>query len=153
MVKVGDFLTDIRANSTKGVFDISQRRGKRLVLYFYPKDNTSGCTLEARGFSAAKKAFEDLNCDIVGISRDSIKSHEGFCAKQDLSIELISDKDEALCTAFDVIRPKVMYGKPCRGIVRSTFLIDEKGVVRRVWSPVKVPGHVEEVLEAVRNLA
>ncbi len=152
MYKIGESAADVKGPSTKGEFDMRAHAGRWVVLYFYPKDNTSACTLEARDFSAAKDKFDAEGCDIAGVSRDSVRTHEGFCARQDLSIELISDKDEALCTAFDVIKPKVMYGKPCRGIVRSTFLIDPAGVIVREWRGVKVPGHVEEVLAALREL-
>ena len=152
MVKVGDTLSGITAPSTRGVFDIEARRGRWLVLYFYPKDNTSGCTLEGRDFSARVEAFDELGCDVVGVSRDSVKSHEGFCARQDLRIELVSDRDETLCALFDVIKPKVMYGKSVRGVVRSTYVVDPQGVVRRVWSGVKVPGHVAEVLAELKAM-
>lgn len=151
MYSIGDSVADVKAASTLGEFSMASRAGRWVVLYFYPKDNTSGCTLEARDFSAAREQFADEGCDIVGVSRDSVKSHQGFCTRQELTIELVSDKDEALCTAFDVIKPKVMYGKPCRGIVRSTFLINPEGIIVREWRGVKVPGHVEAVLAALRE--
>ncbi len=153
MFQIGEIVTGVRGVSTAGEFDLDDQRGRWVVFYFYPKDNTSGCTLEARDFTAAKNAFEDLNAKVVGVSRDSLKTHEGFCARQELAIELVSDKDEALCTLFDVIKPKVMYGKPCRGIVRSTFLIDPQGKLAFEWRGVKVPGHVEAVLEKIRELS
>lgn len=143
---------DFRSTTQDGMpLTLADLRGQRTILYFYPKDNTSGCTLEARDFSAARETFAAEGCDIVGVSRDSVKTHQGFCTRQELTIELVSDKDEALCTAFDVIKPKVMYGKPCRGIVRSTFLINPEGVIVREWRGVKVPGHVEAVLAALRE--
>lgn len=151
MYSIGDSVVDIKASSTLGDFSMASRAGRWVVFYFYPKDNTSGCTLEARNFSAARETFAAEGCDIVGVSRDSVKTHQGFCTRQELTIELVSDKDEALCTAFDVIKPKVMYGKPCRGIVRSTFLINPEGVIVREWRGVKVPGHVEAVLAALRE--
>lgn len=153
MFQIGEIVTGVRGVSTAGEFDLDDQRGRWVVFYFYPKDNTSACTLEARDFTAAKNAFEDLNAKVVGVSRDSLKTHEGFCARQELAIELVSDKDEALCTLFDVIKPKVMYGKPCRGIVRSTFLIDPQGKLAFEWRGVKVPGHVEAVLEKIRELS
>ena len=121
MFNLGDNVSSIKAASTLGEFDMAAHNGSWVVLYFYPKDNTSACTLEAKGFSAAKADFEKEGAYIVGVSRDSLKTHQGFCTRQELSIELIADKDEALCQAFDVIKPKIMYGKQCRGIVRSTF--------------------------------
>ena len=153
MYSIGDSVVDIKASSTLGDFSMASRAGRWVVFYFYPKDNTSGCTLEARDFSAARETFAAEGCDIVGVSRDSVKTHQGFCTRQELTIELVSDKDEALCTAFDVIKPKVMYGKPCRGIVRSTFLINPEGVIVREWRGVKVPGHVQAVLEKIRELS
>lgn len=151
MYSIGDSVVDIKASSTLGDFSMASHAGRWVVFYFYPKDNTSGCTLEARDFSAARETFAAEGCDIVGVSRDSVKTHQGFCTRQELTIELVSDKDEALCTAFDVIKPKVMYGKPCRGIVRSTLLINPEGVIVREWRGVKVPGHVEAVLAALRE--
>lgn len=128
-------------------------RGKIVVLYFYPKDSTPGCTNESREFAANKAAFDAAGAVILGVSRDSVKSHENFRTKQELPFDLLSDADEQLCEAFDVIKMKNMYGKQVRGIERSTFLIDEQGVLRREWRKVKVPGHVDEVLAAVREMA
>ena len=126
--------------------------GRKLVVYFYPKDATPGCTLEAQDFRDLHPQFQKAGVDIVGVSRDSVTSHEKFCAKQNLPFKLISDADEKLCTAFDVIHEKNMYGKKMLGIVRSTFLFDETGALRREWRGVKVKGHAEEVLEAARAL-
>lgn len=148
---VGDNVSGVTAPSTAGQFAVGDHAGRWLVLYFYPKDNTSACTVEARDFSAAKADFDAEGADIVGVSRDSLRTHQGFCTRQELAIELASDTDEALCTAFDVIKPKVMYGKPCRGIVRSTFLIDPAGTIVAAWRKVKVPGHVAEVLAEIRK--
>ncbi len=134
------------------VFSLSQMRGKHVVIYFYPKDDTPGCTTEGENFRDNYSAFERLNCVIVGISRDSIKSHENFKAKMEFPFDLLSDEDETVCQQFDVIRMKNMYGKQVRGIERSTFLIDADGNLRREWRGVKVPGHVDEVLEFVKTL-
>jgi peroxiredoxin Q/BCP len=131
---------------------LSDFRGQRLVLYFYPKASTSGCTQEGLDFSAAAKDFAAANTAILGASRDGIKAQENFKTKQDFAFDLLSDKDEVLCKAFDVIKLKKMYGKESLGIERSTFLIDEQGVLVKEWRGVKVPGHVDEVLAAVREL-
>ncbi|WP_018865807.1 MULTISPECIES: peroxiredoxin [unclassified Thioalkalivibrio] len=128
-------------------------QGRIVVLYFYPKDNTPGCTNESRDFAANLDAFQGAGAVILGVSRDSVKSHENFRTKQELPFDLLSDGDETLCNAFDVIKMKNMYGKQVRGIERSTFLIDADGVLRKEWRKVKVPGHVDEVLAAVRELA
>ncbi len=149
---VGDKVDTVVGTSTLGEFKVADHAGHYLVLYFYPKDNTSACTVEARDFTAAKDDFAKVNCDIVGVSRDTVKTHQGFCTRQELTIELVSDKDEALCTAFDVIKPKIMYGKPCRGIVRSTFLIDPTGTIVKAWRGIKVPGHIADVLAEVKSL-
>lgn len=122
-------------------------RGRKVILYFYPKDATPGCTIEGRDFRDAFSQFQALNTLIFGISRDSLKSHESFKAKQEFPFELISDSDEHICQLFDVIKMKSMYGKQVRGIERSTFLINEHGVLKRIWRKVKVAGHVDEVLK------
>ncbi len=127
-------------------------KGKKLVLYFYPKDSTPGCTTEGQDFRDAKARFTRQNTVVLGVSRDSLKSHENFKAKQKFNFELLSDAEEKLCNQFDVIKMKNMYGKQVRGIERSTFLIDEKGVLRQEWRKVKVKGHVDEVLDAVKSL-
>ena len=131
---------------------LSDLKGKNVVLYFYPKDSTPGCTREGQDFTDNIRQFRARNTVILGVSRDSIKSHENFKAKQKYSFDLLSDKDEKLCAQFDVIKEKNMYGKKVIGIERSTFLIDEKGVLRKEWRKVKVDGHVSEVLEAVKIL-
>ena len=123
-----------------------------MVLYFYPKDNTPGCTTEGQNFRDLYAEFTALDTVILGVSRDSVKTHENFCAKQSFPFDLLSDKDESLCTLFDVIKEKNMYGRKVMGIVRSTFLIDKEGVLRQEWRGVKVPGHVDAVLEAVKAL-
>lgn len=136
-----------------GVFRLSESRGRTLVLYFYPKDNTPGCSDEGLQFRDLHTQFANLGARIYGISRDSLKSHEGFKAKMSLSFDLLSDADEKACGLFGVIRQKILYGKPVRGIERSTFVLDGKGVLRREWREVKVPGHAQEVLDYVRTLS
>ena len=133
-------------------FTLSDHAGHPVVIYFYPKDNTPGCTVEGADFRDRHKQFAKLGAVVVGVSRDSLKSHEGFKAKMEFPFELISDADEALCTQFGVIKMKNMYGKKVRGIERSTFLVDANGRLAREWRGVKVPGHVDEVLEAVKAL-
>jgi thioredoxin-dependent peroxiredoxin len=127
-------------------------KGRKLVLYFYPKDDTPGCTTEGQGFRDHYEAFRAAGAEIVGVSRDTVVSHEKFKAKYEFPFELLSDADETLCGIFDVVKEKNMYGRKVKGIERSTFLIDDKGVLRQEWRKVKVPGHVEEVLEAVQAL-
>ena len=147
--KVAEFSLPATGDQTLGLSDLG---GKNLVLYFYPKDSTPGCTQEGQDFRDLYDEFQALNTVVLGVSRDSVKSHENFKAKQGFPFELLSDKDERLCTQFDVIKPKKMYGKEVIGVERSTFLIDANGVLRREWRGVKVKGHVDEVLEAVRAL-
>ncbi|MFK7159640.1 peroxiredoxin [Marinospirillum sp. MEB164] len=130
--------------------DSAQLKGKKLVLYFYPKDSTPGCTTEGQDFRDLYPAFQQANTLIFGVSRDGMRSHENFKAKHAFPFELISDQDEELCRLFDVIRLKKMYGKEHWGIERSTFLIDEQGVLLQEWRKVKVPGHAQAVLEAVQ---
>ncbi len=132
--------------------NLSDYRGKPLVLYFYPKASTPGCTQEGLDFSAAIARFRRQSCVILGASRDGLKAQENFKAKQGFPFDLVSDKDEALCNAFDVIKMKNMYGKQVRGIERSTFVIDADGILRHEWRGVKVKGHAEQVLEAVKSL-
>ena len=126
--------------------------GKKLVIYFYPKDNTPGCTTQGQDFRDNFKTFKKLNTEILGVSRDSVKSHENFKLKQSFPFELLSDPDEKMCKSFDVMKMKSMYGKQYMGVDRSTFLIDEKGRVIKEWRSVKVKGHVEEVLSLVKEL-
>ncbi len=131
---------------------LSGLRGKKIVLYFYPKDSTPGCTLEGQNFRDLHDRFAALNTVILGVSRDGIKAHENFKAKQNFPFELLSDKEERLCRLFDVIKPKKLYGKEFMGIERSTFIIDEKGILRAEWRKVKVKGHADEVLAAIEKL-
>ena len=153
MVELGKKVKNFKIAAT-GNKDISLNdfKGKNLVLYFYPRDSTPGCTTEGQDFRDAKARFTRQNTVILGVSRDSIKSHENFIAKQNFNFDLLSDADEALCNQFDVIKMKNMYCKKSLGVERSTFLIDEKGVLRQEWRKVKVKGHVEEVLAAAKTL-
>jgi len=129
---------------------LSQLKGQNLVLYFYPKDSTSGCTREGQDFRDNQSKFKRQNTLILGVSRDSLRSHENFKAKQSFNFDLLSDPDEELCTLFDVMKMKNMYGKKVRGVERSTFLIDSNGKLVQEWRKVKVDGHVAEVLVAVK---
>ncbi|WP_321836033.1 peroxiredoxin [Pseudomonas kulmbachensis] len=147
---VDDF--QIPATSEKTV-SLSQLKGKQVVIYFYPKDSTPGCTTEGQGFRDHYAEFQAANTEVFGVSRDSLKSHANFKAKQGFPFELLSDKDEALCQLFDVIKLKKLYGKEYMGVDRSTFLIDKNGVLRHEWRGVKVPGHVEAVLEQAKALS
>ena len=131
---------------------LADAAGRNLVVYFYPKDNTPGCTVEGADFRDRYGAFRAAGAEVVGVSRDSLKSHEGFKAKMKFPFELLSDAEEKLCAQFGVIRMKNMYGKKVRGIERSTFVIDSKGLLAREWRGVKVPGHAEEVLNFVKTL-
>ena len=140
------------APATGADFNLNNLGGKTLVLYFYPKDNTPGCTTEAQQFSALNADFAKANAVIVGVSRDSLKSHENFIAKQQIPYSLISDPDEAVCELFGVMKQKNMYGKQVRGIERSTFVIDAQGKLVQEWRGVKVPGHAGEVLAFVQSL-
>lgn len=151
-VEIDHPVTDFTAPATGGEFALSAQRGKKLVLYFYPKDNTPGCTTEGLQFRDLYPQFQAAGAEIAGVSRDSLRSHENFRAKLGLPFPLLSDGDEALCGLFDVIKMKKMYGKEVRGIERSTFLIDADGVLRREWRGVRVPGHIEDVLGAVQAI-
>jgi peroxiredoxin Q/BCP len=143
---------DFEAPSTDGTFRLSDHAGHPVVLYFYPKDNTPGCTTEGAAFRDLHPKFRKAGAVVAGVSRDSMKSHENFKAKMEFPFPLISDPDEKLCKQFDVIRMKNMYGKQVRGIERSTFVIDARGNLAREWRKVKVPGHAEEVLEFVEAM-
>jgi peroxiredoxin Q/BCP len=144
---------DFAAAATGGEsWRLKDAAGKKLVVYFYPKDMTSGCTRESQDFRDLAPQFRKADAVVVGVSRDSVASHEKFMAKEKLPFPLLSDPDEKLCKLFDVIKEKSLYGKKYLGIERSTFLIDGKGVLRHEWRKVKVPGHAEEVLEAAKSL-
>ena len=133
-------------------FRLSAQRGKTVVLYFYPKDSTPGCTTEAQQFRDLHADFLAAGCVLAGVSRDSLRSHDNFKAKQDLPFELLADTEEMLCQQFSVIKDKKLYGKPVRGIERSTFVIDRTGTLRREWRGVKADGHAQEVLDYVGSL-
>ena len=146
---VGNFTADATGDKTISLKDL---RGSNVVIYFYPKDSTPGCTTEGRDFSALHGKFKRAGTVILGVSRDSIASHEKFKAKQGFKFDLLSDPDEKLCKKFDVIHEKTLYGRKFMGVVRSTFLIDADGKLRKEWRNVKVKGHAEAVLEAVKAL-
>jgi peroxiredoxin Q/BCP len=146
-------VADFTADATRGkTIRLKDLRGQNVVLYFYPKDSTPGCTTEGRDFSRLHSKYRRQKTVVLGVSRDSIASHEKFRAKQEFPFDLLSDPDEKLCKAFDVIHEKSLYGRKFMGVVRSTFLIDKDGKLRGEWRQVKVNGHAEEVLEAVKAL-
>lgn len=149
---IGQPVPAFTATTDEGPRSLDDYKGKRLVVYFYPKDDTSGCTSEAHQFRDEFLRFTVNNCEILGVSKDSIASHEKFRAKHSLPFPLVSDGEGALCEAFGVWKEKSMYGKKYMGIERSTFLIDENGVLVREWRKVKVSGHVAEVLDALHAL-
>jgi peroxiredoxin Q/BCP len=134
------------------IFRLSESKAKLLVVYFYPKDNTPGCTSEGLNFRDLYPEFKKAGCEIVGVSRDSLKSHENFKTKMGFPFDLLSDENETVCSLFGVIKMKNMYGKQVRGIERSTFVLDSKRVLRREWRGLKVPGHVQEVLDFVKTI-
>ena len=149
---LGSKVPDFTVDATAGPFTLSDYRGHPVVLYFYPKDNTPGCTTEGAQFRDLHDRFAKAGAVVAGVSRDSIKSHQGFAAKMGFPFPLLSDADEKLCGQFDVIKMKNMYGRQVRGIERSTFVIDRSGKLVREWRGVKVPGHVDEVLAYVKTL-
>ena len=149
-IKLGKKVPDFTAVATNdSLFTLSENMGKNIVIYFYPKDNTPGCTKEGEDFRDQFEAFGFHNTLVVGVSRDSVKSHDKFICKYNFPFELIADEDETVCQLFDVIKEKNMYGRKYMGIERSTFLIDSNGTLINEWRKVKVKGHVEEVLDAV----
>lgn len=150
-IAVGQPIPPFSAASTQGEISLDSLKGQKTVLYFYPKDNTPGCTTQAQGFRDQHAEFLAAGARVIGVSRDSLKSHENFIAKHALPFALISDPDETLCQLFGVIKMKNMYGKQVRGIERSTFLIDADGVLQKEWRGLRVPGHVEAVLQAVHE--
>ena len=152
-VKLGEKIPDFTAPSTSdSEFSLSEYVGKNIVIYFYPKDNTPGCTKEGEDFRDQLKAFGSNNAIIVGVSRDSVKSHDKFICKYNFPFDLLADEDETVCQLFNVIKEKNMYGRKYMGIERSTFLIDSNGTLIREWRKVKVKGHVEEVLDTLKNI-
>lgn len=152
-IEVGERIPDLLVQATDDQsFSLSELRGRNVVLYFYPKDNTPGCTTEGQDFRDHYEEFEKLNTIVIGVSRDDIASHESFKGKHCFPFELVADCDGELCQAFDVIKEKNLYGKKSMGIERSTFIIDERGIVRREYRKVKVDGHVLAVLRDLREI-
>ena len=153
MVKIGKKVANFSLPATGDkTLSLKDFKGSKLVVYFYPKDSTPGCTLEGQDFRDRHASFRKANTRILGVSRDSLKSHENFCAKQEFPFDLLSDSEEVLCRQFDVIREKNMYGRKVMGIERSTFLIDGEGILRQEWRKVRVKGHVDAVLAAAQSL-
>ncbi|HEY0879417.1 MAG TPA: peroxiredoxin [Zeimonas sp.] len=151
-VQVGSPIPAFRAASTGGEIDSAHLKGCTLVLYFYPKDNTPGCTRQGSDFRDRHDGFVEAGAVVLGVSRDSLKSHANFKAKLQFPFELVCDADETLCRAFDVLREKNLYGRRVLGVERSTFVVDADGRLAREWRGVRVPGHVDEVLDFVRSL-
>ena len=150
----GELAPDFELPASGGrVVRLADLRGRTVVLYFYPKDNTPGCSTEGGDFAALYDRFSALDCEVFGISRDSVKSHEGFKAKLGLPFELLADADEMVCEAYGVMKMKNLYGKKVRGVERSTFVVGRDGRVARAWRAVKVAGHAGEVLEFIRTLS
>lgn len=153
MITLGNTVPDFEALSTGDkTVNLSDYQGKNLIIYFYPKDNTPGCTQEGQSFRDNIEKFSALNAVILGVSRDTVRVHEGFKCKQEFPFDLLSDSDEKLCQLFDVIKMKNLYGKQVRGIERSTFLIDPQGVLVHEWRKVKIKSHCEEVLQVLHEL-
>ncbi|HEY2275793.1 MAG TPA: peroxiredoxin [Steroidobacteraceae bacterium] len=152
-IKTGSKVPDFSLPTTGGgTWRLKDAAGRKLVIYFYPRDMTSGCTREAQDFRDLYGAFGKAGVEVVGVSRDGIGSHDKFAARETLPFRLLADTDERVCRLFDVIKPKSMYGKKYLGVERSTFLLDDSGRLRQEWRKVKVPGHAEAVLEAARSL-
>lgn len=153
MLTVGDTVPNIKLASSKGgEVSLTDYKGKKVVLYFYPKDDTPGCTAQACAFRDYKKDYEDLNAVIIGVSKDPLSKHDKFIEKYGLPFELLADEEHKLAEAFGAWDEKSLYGKLFMGMIRSTFLIDEDGKIVKEWRKVKVAGHVEEVLEAARSI-
>ncbi|WKU20662.1 peroxiredoxin [Advenella alkanexedens] len=148
----GEKAPAFKAESHLGPIDLDTLKGKNVVLYFYPKDNTPGCTVEAQDFRDRYEQFQALNTEIIGVSRDSLKTHTNFSNKHELPFPLIADPEEQLCNQFGVMKLKNMYGKQVRGIERSTFLINSQGILVKEWRGLKVPGHADKVLEAIKEI-
>lgn len=149
--KIGKKISSLKLPGTQGEFDFSKYKGQNVVLYFYPKDATPGCTIEGHEFSKLLPQFKKLNAVVFGVSRDSMKSHDKFKEKEGYTVDLISDEDSAACDLFDVIKEKNMYGKKVMGIERSTFWIDAEGVLKHEWRKVKAEGHAAEVLKYLKE--
>jgi thioredoxin-dependent peroxiredoxin len=152
IVLIGKPAPSFSAQSTFGEISLERCLGRGVIIYFYPKDNTPGCTIETENFRDLHDAFLASGCVVIGVSRDSLKSHENFTKKLSLPFPLIADTDENVCNAYGVMKLKQMYGKQVRGIERSTFLIDARGKLVQAWRGLKVPGHAQEVLQAARSL-
>ena len=153
MVNEGDRVPDVRMEGAEGPVSPADFKGQKLVVYFYPKDDTSGCTSEAKAFTALADEFRKAGTWILGVSKDDAKSHAKFTAKYDLKVPLASDPDGSVCEAFGTWVEKSMYGRKYMGIERATFLVDRDGVVKKAWRKVKVPGHAAEVMQAAKSLA
>ena len=152
MLRTGDRVPELPLALSSGkAATLGDYRGKWLVLYFYPKDSTPACTTEGLDFNALLPKFRRAGAEVLGVSKDSLKSHRNFCAKQGFTFDLVSDADETVCHAFGVIQPKKLYGREYVGIVRSTYLIDPEGRIAHVWQPVKVPGHAQAVLDTLKD--
>lgn len=152
-LNIGDLVPEIPVQDQDGnSVSFATYRGKNLVLYFYPKDSTPGCTLEGQNFRDRYSEFQSLNCEIIGVSKDSVRSHKNFCTKQNFPFPLWSDSEGKLCDAFDVFKQKSMYGRTYMGIVRSTFVIDQQGVLQHELRNIKVKGHVDQLLPLVKAL-
>ncbi len=152
MIEIGTIVKDISLPTTGETFLLSNFRGKFLLLYFYPKDNTPGCTLEGQDFTALYPQFQAQDCEIIGVSRDSVRVHENFRKKHQFPFHLLADTDEKLCNAFAVIQEKKLYGRTYMGIVRSTFLINPEGKIAAIWDKVKAKGHAQIVLDKLIEL-
>ncbi len=153
-VKIGDTLPDLTLAANAGQqIALGDQIGKKLVLYFYPKDNTSGCAQQGENFRDAKANFDAAGCRILGVSRNTARQHDNFIKKYDFNFDLLADTEEELCNLFEVLKEKSMYGRKYIGIERSTFLFDSQGKLVREWRGVKIPGHVDEVLAAARETA
>ncbi|HLB56880.1 MAG TPA: peroxiredoxin [Coxiellaceae bacterium] len=152
ILQIGAAVPNFSGATKDGIFNFETLRGKNVVIYFYPKDNTPGCTIESKSFRDHYKEFQDLNTEIIGISRDNIKSHCKFIDNYKLNFPLISDEDESICKLFNVLKEKSMFGKKYFGIDRSTFLIDKNGVLQHEWRDVSVMGHVKDVLKTVKAM-
>jgi thioredoxin-dependent peroxiredoxin len=152
MLKQGDKAPAFRGMTADGPVSLKDLKGANIVLYFYPRDDTPGCTLEACAFRDNLPKFKRMNAHVYGVSKDDLKSHKKFAEKFELPFPLISDEDGSICDSFGTWVEKSMYGRKYMGIERATFLIDAAGIIRHIWRPVKVPGHVDEVYEAVKNI-
>ena len=151
-IAIGDSLPSLELQTDLGPISLAQYKGHHLLVYFYPKDDTPGCTIESQDFSRLHGEFLLADTQVLGVSRDALSSHQRFIDKYDLSVTLVADTQGALCNRFGVIKEKNMYGKTVQGIERSSFLFDRTGILRRVWRGVSVGGHAQEALEAARSL-